>query len=188
MNPRAVEDSVARHPWVAGARVSRIPTGVVRVSVVERMPAAMVVKSGRPAYYLDEQARQLPLTPGEFREVPLIRGDTPEPDLYDSDPPPLLLRLVAALAGLPNNADDLISEITISDGSAALTTVPIGEWGPVIVLLGDDDFSDKLLALRAFYDQIIESRMIDSRPELIDLRFDSQIVLRNSNSGSIQDK
>ncbi len=181
IDPAMVADRVRRHPWVRTARAMRLPTGTFTISVRERAPVVLVLdQRGRPDHYLDRAGFAMPLTPGALYDVPLLRGlrerAHPVRPLQDERVRALLLALVDADA----QTDALVSELEMQpSGEVVLHTTPVGARGSIVVWLGRDDFAEKLARLRAFWHQAVLPQP-DKTFALIDLRFNSQIVTRET--------
>ncbi len=185
LDPDFVTDRLRRHPWIKTAEATRLPTGTLRLRVTERTPAALALgEDGTPAYYLDAEGFQMPLDSGAVYDVPLLSGlGAP----YQPVRPVQHEAARALLAALPEGtlADDgtaLVSEIAFGeDGEAWLYTAPTDARGAVSVRLGTDDFDQKLETLRAFWQQAVRAH--PQHPfDLIDLRFEGQVVTREADT------
>ena len=183
VDPVIVADRLRRHPWVAAAEVTRLPTGTLRLQVQERRPAALVLdRQGAPAYFVDAAGFSMPLVKEAAYDVPLLRGLRapyhPVQPLED----PSVRALLAALDAADPAARALVSELTLGRDGVWLHTTPRPGAGSVPVHLGQGDFAAKLVRLRAFWEQAVLTQP-DRSFTLIDLRFDSQIVTQEKNSG-----
>ena len=178
VSPRLVVDRVSRHPWVAGANVTRLPTGVLTITVRERIPVLQVLLSdGRPGHYLDADGYQMPPSHSSAYDVPLLSG-------FEEDFHPVakiddagLREFVEALEVNRKRAGILISEVIVTQDEFWLRLEPSQMQGSTPVRLGHDDFENKLGRLADFWDQRI-ARHPDRTFELIDLRFSSQVIAR----------
>lgn len=163
-------------PYVEDATVSMGIRGTLTFRVFEREPFAMLVDGNRRVY-LAEGGIKLPVIPGKVKDVPLVYGfsarslnDTLKSDSY--------LQVEEFLIAARENE---LGWITISEvswnereGVVALTY----ENG-VKLLFGRDQFDQKMKNWKAFYTNIISKKGIGSFSR-IDLRFEDQIVTRNS--------
>lgn len=181
VDPTVIADRTLRHPWVSGAHVRRRPPGTVRIEVVERTPVALALgPDGTPTGFLDAHGYVLPIVDGAVYDVPLLRGVTlPEHPSMPIDATSVR-NLLASFEALDPRVDALLSTFEVSpEGEIMLHTAPAGTQGSVEVRLGTTDFEDKFKRLNAFWTKAVltrPERMFDT----IDLRFDSQIVTRES--------
>lgn len=181
VEPAVIADRARRHPWLRGADVRRLPPGTVRIAVEERKPVALALAGdGRPEAYLDQEGYPMPLVPGAVYDVPLIRGlRLPENRTQPIDAEPVI-ELLAALAIVEPVLDALISAFEVdSGGEIILHTAPAGTQGSIEVRLGSRGYAEKFQRLNAFWAQAVLSRP-EQTFDTIDLRFDGQIVTRES--------
>jgi hypothetical protein len=176
-----VADRVLRHPWVADARVSRLPTGTVSIRVAERIPVLLALsQGGEPAYYVDAAGYRMPFRPGGPWRVPILTG------LRERYHPVARIRsaavrnLAAALPALDDEVDALLSEFHVDrDGGLLLRTAVTPSGRTLTIRLGAAAPGKSLSRLRPFWDQVVLTRP-DVRFTWVDLRFDSQIVTKES--------
>lgn len=181
VDPRIVADRVKRHPWVKSASATRLPPGLLSIEVRERVPVVLVMNAeGLPAAYLDGEGYTLPLTPEVRYDVPLLKGV--EPPSHQTRPieDAVVTELLRTLATIEPDEDVLISSFEMdATGQVSLRTEPIHGRGSVLVRLGRHDFAERLSYLKAFWVEAILTRP-DISYDWIDLRFDSQIVTRET--------
>lgn len=181
VDPALIADRVERHPWVREARVRRLPPGTVAIRVVEREPVALATgRHGRADIYLDAEGFTMPAVPEAVFDVPLVLGAPLPANATRPIESASVRELLEVIEDLDEVTDALVSSFQIdASGSVTLYTVPAGGRSAVTVRLGRRDFEEKFVRLHAFWEQAVLSR-----PELtfdfIDLRFDSQIVTRES--------
>lgn len=180
IDPVLVADRVRRHPWVRTAEATRLPTGTLRVRVEERVPVALAVgRDGRADVLLDAEGQMMPRPPAAPFNVPLVHGLRsdyhPVRPVEDADVRALLL----ALGGLSPEASALVSDVELKGGETWVRTTPLGERGSVAVRLGQGDYTRKFADLHAFWHRAMLPKA-DTDFELVDLRFDSQIVTREA--------
>jgi cell division protein FtsQ len=182
VDARLVADRIQRHPWIRAAHVRRLPTGTLHIDIIERSPVALVVDAGgRPDRYLDADGYELPVSAGAGFDVPLLRGRIPVAANTRAVDDGNLVELLRALGGVTPEVDALISELHYNPPEVWLRTTPVTGHSSLSVRLGTGGYADKLERLRAFYDQAVLTR--PGRPfQVIDLRFDGQVVTRESES------
>lgn len=178
LDPALIEDRVRRHPWVADASVTRWVTGTLGISVEERVPVALALDdAGRPDYYFDAAGFRMPVASaarGAVYDVPLLHGFGPYQPTTPVDDE-AVRDLLAALAGLDDATDALVSSVERTADGFVLTTSPAPGGGAIPVALGRGGFAEKLARLHAFWDQAVLPRPA-TPVHRIDLRFDGQIV------------
>ncbi len=182
IDPKLIEDRVRRLPWVKSADVTRRPPGTLSIRIEERVPVVLAIAGdGTPSAFLDADGYAMPITERSSFDLPLLIGvnlPTNPNEAVDSRAVRELLRSVAAM---PPETDLLISSFIVeAGGQIALRSVPINGQGSLTVRLGRRHFDVKLARMRAFWDQAVVTRP-DRKYDLIDLRFDSQIVTREPN-------
>jgi cell division protein FtsQ len=175
VDPSIVADRIRRHPWVETVEIRRIPTGVLRIEIEERVPVAVVVQSGRPAYYLDRNGLRMPLVAGRAADVPVVRGVT---EAYVPLVPvanPTLIEFASVLARLDEAANAIVSEIEVRRDGMSVSTTPVPGRPAIRVNMGGGDFDYRFALLAAFWSQVV---LADDAPVIhaIDLRYDGQII------------
>lgn len=180
IDPLLIEDRVRRHPWVHTAEAVRLPTGTLRLRVHERTPVALALDgSGRPAYLLDATGAMMPRPDSGAFNVPLLHGlggtYHPVRPVEQAD----VRSLLEALGGLDPAVSALVSDIEFRDGEAWLRTTPLAGRGAITVRLGRGGYARKFVNLHAFWHRAMLPKA-DTEFTLVDLRFDSQIVTRES--------
>ncbi len=179
IDPNVVADRIRRHPWVAAAKVSRLPTGTLRIEVVERAPVLVAEEgAGSPAYYIDAHGYRMPLATDTLPPLPFIRGLDepyhPVRPLRDST----VHALAGAVAELYGDRLALIDGFERrADGDFVLFTAATLKRPAIPVRLGERDFRAKLRRLFAFWRQGVMPGP-ETRFDYVDLRFERQIVTR----------
>jgi len=178
INPDTVADRVQRHPWVREATVVRLPTGTLKLEVIERTPVILALdRGGRPVYYLDREGFQQPLTDSAVYDVPLLRGlGAGYQPLHAVEDKPLR-GFLEAFADAGPTVDALVSEVAIEENGLWVYTTPVDGRDAIPVRLGRTGFDRQLKRLEAFWEQAVLPETASSF-RLIDLRFDSQIITR----------
>ena len=181
IEPVLIADRVRRHPWVQDASAMRLPTGTLRISVTERTPAALAMADdGTLAFYVDRHGFCMPLPDSADYDVPLLYGLA---DAYSPTQPVAHAAVRDVLGALPASAArDLVAELAVRpDSTLRLYTRPTSAHDAIRVEMGRGDIAQKLRRLQAFWTQAVRPRP-DTRFARIDLRFDSQIVTRETSS------
>jgi len=181
INTVLLEDRIRRHPWIESASVSRVPSGRLDIQLEERTPVALLFNSaGVSSTYMDSRGHRMPATERASYDVPLITGDVgiyhPMRRIEDAS----TLELLRALAGLGPRTEGLISELVRIDSGWELRLAASGSHDSIPVWLGREGFADKFRYVQAFWDAEI-LRHQNKVFELVDLRFNSQIVVREHN-------
>jgi cell division septal protein FtsQ len=163
-------------PYVEDVTVSMGIRGTLTFRVMEREPFAMLVDGNR-RIYVAEGGIKLPLIPEKIKDVPLVYGfsvqsleDTLKSDQYRQVEEFLIAARENELGWIT------ISEVSWneSEGVVALTY----ENG-VKLLFGRNQFKEKMKNWEAFYTNVVSKKGIGSFSR-IDLRYEDQIVTRNS--------
>ncbi len=69
-----ITERVQSHPWIKRATVERVPLNELRITVVERVPGA-VVSTGKETVLVDEEGHVLkPLLPNDEESLPFLSG------------------------------------------------------------------------------------------------------------------
>ncbi|MEM8484255.1 MAG: FtsQ-type POTRA domain-containing protein [Bacteroidota bacterium] len=179
IDPVMVSDRLRRHPWVKEARVQRYPNATLQVDVEERVPALLALDdSGAPVRYLDVDGFQMPFVKGAIYDVPLLHGFNEPMQGMRPIMHRALQKLLQDMQRVPPEVDALVSAFEIEEsGEISLHTTPKPGRGSIEVLLGRDQFVEKLSKLYAFWHEaVLEKEDVDFAS--IDLRFDSQIITK----------
>ena len=177
----AVADSVRRYPWVKGVQIDERWNGIFTIHIEERIPVLLVLdKQGYPQYYLDRTGRQMPLSKNATFDLPLVSGNTPRFQNGQWIGESSLRELGWAMSQIDANYQALASSFYIrNSGSILMQTVEYGKKNPIEVKLGLTDFKERLQTFGAFWHQAVLPRP-DKTFQQVDLRFDGQIVTRES--------
>lgn len=163
-----VEELLATNPWVAGVTVEKRLPNELRVSLVERRPAALL-RDGQTLLYLDEQGRTI-------ATFDPLRGPR---DL-------LLISVSPATGGVPAGAFEVARELatTAPDWAGTLSEIEVLGEGDFRLYLGALAFP-LLVRAGTLKERVGELEKLlprlDKRyPKLafIDLRFDRRIIFQ----------
>jgi cell division protein FtsQ len=177
-----VRQRVVRHPYVKNASVNREFPSSIKITVEERIPAAVLVSS-RMAL-IDGEGVVLPVRDAEtLRGLAVISGSFFIPQTGDTIKNPAVFEALTILRATKETErllHELFSEVHINErGGLTLYATD----GGVPVLIGNDITAEKLIAFREFWLQEVVPAGTGTI-QLIDLRFDGQIVTRwRSGSG-----
>lgn len=186
LDPEAIARAVETEPWVESARVLRLPSGVLVISIAERNAVARWrVDPGDPVQLVDPRGKRFAgdLETGVALPLPLVSGTN------ESDTLPVeALEILAEIErhrSLREAQPEIVLHLprlpgiqTATDGtnleSQTGYVLQLGEEGPR-VLLGQRLFAERVSRLAA----LVESReptFVDAR--WIDLRYADRAVLR----------
>ncbi len=178
LDPQILEDRIRRHPWIMEAHVSRLPTGLLDIRVLERYPVAQALESnGKIGFYYDRNGFRMPITDVMWYAVPIISGELEgyNPMIPVSDQ--VVKDMLFELPNLSPASDAVLSEMRRIDTGFEIRTTPIGKHASIPVLMGESEFADKFKILDAFWEQEV-LRHQDIEYTTIDLRFASQVVTK----------
>ena len=181
VDPLLIADRAVRHPWVQTGAVRRLPSGVVRIAVRERLPVALALTpDGRPTAWLDAEGYAMPLPDAVAWDVPLVWGAALPVNRTRPLDGASLRELLATLpqSGLPPNARVSSFEVGSAGSITMYVSVP-GRREAIAVHLGNRGYAEKFRRLHAFWTQAVLPRP-DKTFAAIDLRFDGQIVTKES--------
>lgn len=179
VEPDSVAAEVEHHPWVKRASVTRWPTGRLQIKVEERTPVAIALdRFGSPAHFLDATGFAMPLVDGAHFDVPPVAGSLPVVKPGDPVSGPLAEFLVA-LERVPREVSALIGDVELRDGEVWVRTLPTSAGETIPVRLGREDFARRLTRMHTFWHRAVLAQP-DKQIAVVDLRFNSQIVTRES--------
>ncbi len=175
---KAVQRNLLSHYYIKDAIVERNLPSTIQLTVVERMPIALI---NRPdPVYVDEDGVLLPHSISKaLFDLPVLSGLKLGASVdygsvvQDSDAHEALKILTAAKL-VNSELYHLISEIQLRDGhDIVLYTAE----GGVPIIVGEGNIADKLVRLDTFWNTVIRQRGLQTL-QYVDLRFDDQIVAR----------
>ncbi len=175
-DPREVEAKLIAHPWIADARVVRLPTGRLLVHVTEQIPRALVA-IGKPAQDFAVNPEGMPFAPAESRAPAGLPRLIPTAAVERNVADERLARAIELAYRLPEFDLPLPSELSLSkDDDPTGFTFRLPNLKPRIVL-GHDHFDARLASLS----RLLESGLAEVEgSETLDLRFADQAVLRGT--------
>jgi cell division protein FtsQ len=152
-----VASSVRRSPWVAQARVERILPSRVRITVVERTPAAVVL-AGTTSWFVDGQGVVLEQVPQgttapsfDGARLPVV-AELPVEALMPGERvrPPQYRQALAVLGSLPAAVRERVGVVRAPSPDGI--SIELAD-GPVILLGSAEALPDKAFAVRALIDK-----------------------------------
>jgi cell division protein FtsQ len=184
LRPALLEDRVRRHPYVARAEATRLPWGVLRLTVRPRVPVALALDPrGDPAALLDAEGYAMPLPAALPDDLPLVHGAALPVNRSTPLASGSLRRLLADLPRLGPAEDALVSDFQVAaSGEIVLVTAPTPEGQALRVRLGREDFAGRLERFSRFWHQAVLTRP-RHRFQTIDLRFHGLVVTREAGDG-----
>ncbi|NUN69828.1 MAG: FtsQ-type POTRA domain-containing protein [Bacteroidetes bacterium] len=178
----AVQRNILSNSFVQSAVIQRDPPAALRVTVVERKPAA-ILNAGE-LYYLSEDGTVLPYIASEQAyDIPVISGfdsvkgirtgqRLEHADVREA------LDIITASRVISKELFHSISEIRLRKGKdLVLYTFETG----VPIIFGKGDAAKKMVKLDAFWQQFMQG---STPPDIryIDIRFDDQVVVSRKDS------
>ncbi|MBL7979126.1 MAG: FtsQ-type POTRA domain-containing protein [Bacteroidetes Order II. Incertae sedis bacterium] len=178
----AIITLVKRHPWVKDATVSKGLNGILEVEITEKKPVLLVLnQDGVPQYYMDESGYPMNWVRGASFDVLPISGNTPRYQPGKKVPNGTLLTLAQDLAKLSDQVTALIASLELRpDGRVVGRAASINQNIPPRIELGKNRFEDRLLTLKAFWNQSVLPYPQKNIRE-IDLRWEGQVVTNEPN-------
>jgi cell division septal protein FtsQ len=179
INLDLIQSRILAQHFIKFVGIVRELPDAVRITVHEREPVAAFLK---PRMMLvDDEGVVLKPNEGSLVDVPFIRGIESAQVLVGEQLTDLqflraleLLKQARSIGDKGNEIYHLISEVSIEpNGDIVLYSSDAG----VKILLGKQNEIKKLLMLKTFWDQFVQQRRADQL-QLVDLRFDDQVVAR----------
>lgn len=191
-DPESWEEGLAGHPMVLGAEIGRKLPSTLVVRLEERVPVGLV--EGPPLEPVDAEGRTLPLDPTRHRlDLPLLRipeGRVDRARSHDEGAEEDGDSVTASIRRTLATEAARLTELAPDFAAALSEMVWLGE-GEVWASWGADEMGlrypaplspRRLREVRAVLTDAGE-RWPGRRVELLDLRFDGQIVLRHAEGG-----
>jgi cell division protein FtsQ len=169
-------------PWIKSATVMRLLPNRIRVAVVERTPVAFV-REGQQIELVDADGVLLNMSPQGMTQhhysFPVVTGIDPR-DAAAARKTRMAVyqRLVAELDSTGQNISQQISEIDLTDPEDARVLM---QDDPTLLHFGDEQFVARYQRYKA---RIAEWRQQYPQLTAIDLRYDSQVVLKMASGAS----
>lgn len=178
-NLRKTEGALKKNPWIREAELWFDSRDVLHISVTQREPVARVFTTAGNSFYLDADARQLPLSDKKSARVPVFTGFPEKKKLSPKDS--LMMKEITGTAKYILNNPFWMAQAAQLD---IITDQPTGYWqfemipvvGNHIIRLGNGEHIDKKFnRLFIFYKQVLGKTGFDAY-SILDVQFDGQVV------------
>jgi len=160
-----LEANVLSHPMVEDASVFLTVDGLLKTKIKQRTPIARVLSKGS-SYYIDKQAKVMPLSPNYSARVVVVSGNVNEKNIEK------IYRLVTAILD-----DDFLSkqiiDVEVKHKDEFVLNTRIGEQR--IILGNIEDLNEKFKNLKSFYNKSLNDKTIENYTTL-NLKFKNQVV------------
>jgi cell division protein FtsQ len=160
-----LEANIISHPMVEDAAVFLTVDGLLKARIKQRTPIARVLSSTK-SYYIDKQAKVMPLSGNYSARVMLITGDIREEDIEE------IHLLTTTILKDDFLQKQLISIQKMQNNEFVLNT-RIG--GQKIFLGKIEKLDQKFMNLKSFYSKTIADKTIDDYAS-INLKYNNQVV------------
>ena len=160
-----LEAEVQGHPMVEQASVFLTVDGLLKTKIKQRIPVARVITNFK-SYYIDTQAKVMPLSVNHSARVMLISGNVEEEDCKD------IHFLVTSI-----QKDDFFKKLIIGIRKTLLNEFILEtRLHDLEIEIGKtDNLKSKLKNLEAFYKKSVADSTIENYKK-INLRFKNQVV------------
>ncbi len=165
INLHLLEANVLSHPMVEDAAIFLTVDGLLKAKIKQRTPIARILSSTK-SYYIDKQAKVMPLSENYSARVLLVSGDIKEADI------PKIHMLVTAILKDEFLKKQLISIQKMSNNEFILNT----RVGNQKIFLGKvEDLNHKFKNLESFFKKTMTDKTIDNYTS-INLKYSNQVV------------
>jgi len=160
-----LELKVLAHPMVEDAAVFLTVDGTIKAKIKQRTPIARVITKNK-SYYIDKQAKTMPLSPNYSERVMLVFGDVNKKDIAE------IHKIVTTIL-----KDKILKKMCVSiqksDKNEFVLNTRIGSQK---ILVGNlKDLDQKLKNLKPFLNKTIGDKTINNYA-LINLKYNNQVV------------
>ncbi|NTU52519.1 MAG: FtsQ-type POTRA domain-containing protein [Chlorobiaceae bacterium] len=174
---------LASEPYIRNMEVNRELNGILRVSITERRPAALLIEAEQ-SRIIDTEGNLLPDygISARFRRLVTVYGADSAPSgvlgvrrMHTGDRELLFLLLDAFARS--EHAGLMLSQIHLASENATWFTVA---GSPIRFVLGNDgNFKEKLKKFEIFWQKVVAKKGMDCY-ESVDLRFRNRVFARES--------
>ncbi len=171
---RGIEQFLLTSPYVKEASVFLGASGVLTLSIRQRMPIMRIVDNGGTHWYVDVDTVRMPVSRNFTARVPLVNGNFPMTTDIKNWPIETLLDIAMML-----QEDDFMRSMVDQlyvESKDKIWLVP--RLGPSRILItATSDLEDQAERIRKFYKKALPSMGWDTY-EYIDTRFAGQVVAK----------
>ena len=165
INLHLLEENVLSHPMVEDAVIFLTVDGLLKAKIKQRTPIARVLSNAK-SYYIDKQAKIMPLSGNHSARVLLISGDIKDGNVEE------IHLLVTTILKDDFLKKQLISIQKIHNDEYVLTT----RVGDQKILLGKvEDLKRKFKNLKSFFSKTMADKTIENYTA-INLKYNNQVV------------
>src|SRR5690606_18575287 len=182
-----IEDLLEQSAWVYNADLYFDNNSVLHVNVTERRPLARVFTTLGESFYIDEAARQIPLSDKVSLDLPVFTG-FPKKKVMNAADSAMVQNLVATASFINSDPfwNSQVAQIDIHNCGADCWNM---EMIPVVgshkVKLGDgSDIASKFHRLYLFYDQVLKRTGFD-KYQKIDVQYGGQVIAVKDNYSKV---
>ncbi len=172
---RKLESQLEKHIWISDAELFFDNNELLQVRLMERKPVARIFTSKGTSFYVDENARRLPLSDRITLKLPLFTGfpsDKKQLSAGDS----LLLNEVIGISRFLSADSFWNAQIAQVDITAARNFELIPTVGNHLIEFGSGaDVEKKFKKMMIFYKQVLSHSGID-KYKIINLQYDQQVI------------
>lgn len=165
INLHLLEENVLSHPMVEDVAIFLTVDGLLKAKIKQRTPIARVLSSNK-SYYIDKQAKIMPLSENHSARVLLVSGDIKDENIEE------IHLLVITILKDDFLQKQLISIQKLPNNEFVLTT-RVGEQK---IFLGKvEDLKRKFKNLKSFFSKTMADKTIENYTA-INLKYNNQVV------------
>ena len=183
-----LENQLEANTWIRNAELYFDNRDILQVIISEKEPVARIFTTGGNSFYIDSQAKRMPLSEKLSARVPVFTGFPDKKQLSDKDSALLLdLRKTALFISKDSFWSSQVAQIDIAP-DRRMEMIPV--VGNHIVRLGNaDNLDQKFYRLLVFYRQVMSKTGFD-KYKVVDVQYDGQVLAskkpENNNVDSAQ--
>ncbi len=189
MNIYELEKSLNAHPVISKADVSVDVNGAVNIDLIQRKPIVRLITTSGESYYIDDEARLMPLSPNYTARVLVANGNIQEKyaQFYKYRIPELQADTVmnrnsvlddifevATCVVKDSLLSQLIQQIYVTDEKEIQLVTAVG--GHIILLGEGKEVAEKFNKLKIFYKEGLNSIDNWNKYSIINLKYKDQVI------------